>query len=252
MSQLLNIPYKIYYHYKILGFQGGSLLFKRYIRQFEYFDILLSKYLHPVRLRNNTTDITVFYQVFLAKSYELNYRIEPKFIIDCGANIGLATVFFKNKFPNAKVIAIEPEDSIFKLLQENTQKYNDVHCVKSGIWDKSANLIIKESNDGNWVFTVEEVDYENESTIAAISITEIMKKYKIDTIDILRIDIEGSEKEVFENNFEYWLSKTKVLIIELHDGLKAGASKSFFIAITKYNFVMSRKGENLIFHFNNH
>ncbi len=252
MNQVLNIPHKIYSHYKILGFQGGSLLFKRYIRQFKYFDILLSKYLFPVRLRNNTSDITVFYQVFLAKSYELNYRINPKVIIDCGANIGLATVFFKNKFPNAKVISIEPEDSNFKLLQENTQKYHDVHCVKSGIWNKHANLIIKENNDGNWGFMVEEVDYENENTISAISITQIMNQYGIDAIDILKIDIEGSEKDLFEDNFEFWLSKTKVLIIELHDGLKAGASKSFFSAITKYNFSMSKKAENLIFYFNNH
>lgn len=247
--EILNLPYKIVTHYRELGYQGALLLFKRYIKKYKYFSILLPKYKYPISLRNNTSDVTVFYQVFLAKSYQLNYKDDPKIIIDCGANIGLSVAFFKNRFPNAKVIAIEPEFSNFEMLKINTKSYDDVFCVNSGIWNKSTNLIIKDNDFGNWGFMVEEVDYENENTVSAISMDEIISKFEIEQIDILKIDIEGSEKELFEKSFENWLKITKVLIIELHDGLRDGASKAFFKAISEYEFSMVRKNENLIFYF---
>jgi hypothetical protein len=68
-----------------------------------------------------------------------------------------------------------------------------------------------------------------------------------DTIDILKLDIEGSEKEVFEAGFEYWLPRTKAIIIELHDHMRAGASKALFNAIGKYDFSFNMQHENLIF-----
>ena len=246
---ILNLPFKLVTHYRALGYQGTLLLFKRYIKRYKYFSILLPKYKHPIFLRNNTTDITVFYQMFLAKSYHLNYNVDPKIIVDCGANIGLSVAYFKNRFPNSKVIAIEPEFSNFEMLKINTKSYDEVFCINSGIWNKSTNLIIKNSDYGNWGFMVEEVDYKNEYTVEAISINEIISQFEIEQIDILKIDIEGSEKELFEKNFENWLKLTKVLIIELHDGLREGASKSFFKAISEYEFTMARKDENLIFYF---
>jgi len=250
MIEILNLPYKIIKHYRILGFQGSLLLFKRYIKRFKSFNIKLTNYKYSVILRNNTTDISVFYQVFLERSYQFNIKAEPRVIIDCGANIGLSTVFFKHRYPKAKVIAIEPEISNFKMLELNTKMYNNVHCLNYGIWNKSTNLIIKDNNLGNWGFMVEEVDYKNETTIPAISIDEIIEKFNIKQIDILKNDIEGSEKELFQENFKTWLSKTKLLIIELHDGLNNGSSKSFFSAISNYEFSMIRKNENLVFFFN--
>lgn len=246
--QVLILPYKIVSHFQVLGTQGILLLFKRNFKFLKSLKIVLPKYRYPILLRNNTTDVCVFYQVFLAKSYDVSIEIEPKVIIDCGANIGLSTIYFKNRFPDAKIIAIEPEISNFELLKKNTEKYNDIFCVNSGVWNKSTNLKIKEGNNGNWGFVLEEVNYQNANTISAVSIYEIIQNYKISQIDILKIDIEGSEKELFEMNFENWLKITQILIVELHDGLREGASKSFFKAISKYDFSMSRKNENLIFY----
>lgn len=251
MLQILILPYKIVSHFQVLGVQGVLFLFKRHIKFIKSFSILLPKYKYPILLRNNTTDVCVFYQVFLAKSYDIFYGLDPKVIIDCGANIGLSVLFYKNKFPDAKIIAVEPEISNFELLQKNTERYNNIFCIKRGIWNRSTDLVIKEGNKGNWDFVTEEVNSKNSNVnkISAVSINEIINTYNIEQIDILKIDIEGSERELFDMNFEKWLKITKVLIIELHDGLKPGASKSFFKAVSKYDFHMSRKNENLIFYF---
>lgn len=67
------------------------------------------------------------------------------------------------------------------------------------------------------------------------------------TIDILKLDIEGSEKEVFESNYAYWLPRTRAIFLEMHDQMRKGASKAVFKAISEFNFSFSMNHENLIF-----
>ena len=74
-----------------------------------------------------------------------------------------------------------------------------------------------------------------------------MKNNNIDSIDIFKIDIEGSEKELFEMNYEYWLPKTKCLIVETHDRMKPGCSESVLNTIRKYDFEKIESGENIVF-----
>ena len=71
---------------------------------------------------------------------------------------------------------------------------------------------------------------------------------RVNIIDILKIDIERSEKKIFaDSNVHNWLNKVKVLIIELHDRYKKGGSYYFFKAISKYYWHFTFRGENLIF-----
>jgi FkbM family methyltransferase len=200
----------------------------------------------PFYLRNKTTDIPAFYDVFTEKEYDINLINDPKTIIDCGANIGLSTVFFKNKYPEATLIAVEPELSNYQLLVKNTQNFPDVHCLNYGVWNKSAILDVQDVGLGNWGFVTNEVMVETEKTIKAISISEIIRKYNIDTIDILKIDVEGSEREIFQENTDQWLSKVKILIVELHDHMRSGCSESFYSAMNKFDYNMTPQGNNLI------
>jgi len=206
----------------------------------------IKNYKHPIYLRNDSSDVHVFSQVIYDKEYELKYRVKPTVIVDCGANIGLATVFFKNKFPDAKIIAIEPESSNFKILQKNTEKYDDVHCLQSGIWSKSTILKISDAKRGNWGFTVEETNETGPHTIPAISIDGIMEKFKLDHIDILKMDIEGSEKEVFTQNADKWLPHVKVMVIEFHDATVENCAKTFYKALENYNYETKTHRESIV------
>lgn len=174
-----------------------------------------------IYLRTNTTDIHVYHQIFMRGDYETSFPFYPKTIIDCGANIGLATVYFKNKYPNAKIISIEPEESNFNMLIKNCQGYHDIYCLKSGIWNENTYLNVVDNGYGHWGFATEKTSHEN-NKVSGVTIDYIMNKFNIDEVDILKIDIEGSEKELFEKNIENWIEKVKVIIIELHDrnGLK--------------------------------
>jgi FkbM family methyltransferase len=233
---------RIYYLtqlYTRFGYRGILFYLKCFFKWNQTISFSHDNYLHPITLRNNTTDIPTFEEVIVNQNCSIKYDFEPEVIIDCGAHIGLASVFFINKFPKSKIISIEPEQSNFEMLLKNTKDYGNIHCLNCGVWNKSANLLIKDNEFGNWAFSVEEVDFCNENTIPAITINDIMKRYNFDKIDILKINIEGSEKELFESNFEEWLSKTKIVIIDLHDSIRNGASRSFFKALSNYNFSLS-------------
>ena len=77
------------------------------------------------------------------------------------------------------------------------------------------------------------------------------KILNVKKLDILKIDIEGAEHELFKNNYDTWLPNTRCLIIELHDRMRNRSSQNFFKAISKYDFSYSHQGENLVFINNN-
>ena len=248
MLNPIDFLHLIYKHYKVLGSAGISLLIKRFIFRGRLIKIKVRDYPQPIYLRNNTSDITVFYQIFLEKSYSIAYTCQPETIIDCGANIGLSSIFFSLKFPNARIIAIEPELSNYELLLKNTNSISNIVVLNAGIWNKPTALKIENSDNSKWEIQVSETSDLTEKSISAVSIQELMNKYKFLEIDILKVDIEGSEKELFETNYETWIPSTRIMIIELHDNLRKGASKSFFKAMSNYDFKMVKKKENLIFY----
>jgi FkbM family methyltransferase len=232
-------------YYRVFGWAGIVLTFKLKLQKnIEFRHPSLA---HPLFFRNHTSDFYTFQHQHIDGEYNMEFGT-PTVIFDLGANIGMATIFFKNKFPDALVVSVEPEKSNFELLVKNTEKYDKVSRYNNGIWNRSTNLMIDDQGLGNWGFMVKEVDYENERTIKAKSIHDIMKEQNVDHIDVLKIDIEGSEKELFEKDFDLWMPKVKLMIIELHDVLRAGASKSFFLALNNYNYALYPKGACLIVH----
>lgn len=246
MKKLIGFIKKSLFHYYRFGIEGVKFYLKIKYNKDQFLKINLKEVGVPLYLRNKTSDIPAFYDVFTENEYELNLIKKPKTIIDCGANIGLATAYFKGEYPDAKIISVEPEQDNYELLQKNTESLSNVHCLNYGVWNKSALLEVHDVGLGNWGFTTTEVQFENESTIEAISISEIIDRYKIDTIDILKIDVEGSEREIFQENTDEWLSKVKILIVELHDHMRSGCSESFYSAMNKFDYNMTPQGNNLI------
>jgi len=241
-EQLLNYAS----HYRKFGWNGVKIL-KEVSRNTDgIFSVQLKGIRHPFFLRGKSSDIPIFYQIFYYKEYEVSYKFSPKYILDLGANIGLASIYFRNVYPDAIIVAVEPDSENFNMLLKNTEVYDDIHCIKYGVWNKSTNLEIIDRDKGEWRYSTKEVEFENEHTVKAISIEDIIEKFNIPYIDIIKMDIESAEKEVFEGHHEKWLPKVKSLIIELHDTYKEGCSKSLFNALINYNFSTRLKGENII------
>ena len=206
---------------------------------------------HPLFLRRKTSDFDVFKQVIYNQEYKIHTGFDAEYIIDAGGNIGLASVHFKNRFPNAKIICVEPESGNFEMVQKNTKPYPNIIPVKAGVWNKTTYLKIIDSSVASWGFMVKETAADDPTALPAVSIGDLMRTYHFPRIDILKMDIEGSEKEVFEENYDEWLSKTRILLVETHDGMRKNAAKTLFRALDKYDYQLGTSGENLLIYLNN-
>jgi len=210
-------------------------------------EIYFEQILYPIKLRSGTSDIRTFEDVFFDRIYHFNVGFTPQFILDCGANIGLSSIYFKNWFPDAFILAVEPEDSNYRLLEHNlSYYYPTVECLQRGVWNKNTKLSIKNPDGDKWAFMVGESDGSGNESVTSVTITDILNKYGREKIDILKIDIEGSELELFSDNYEYWLPRTQVIMIELHDNIRSGCGKSFFTALSNYNFTLHLNGNTII------
>ena len=214
--------------------------------------IYLRKVVFPIHLRSKSSDLLVFHQIFTFQEYDIKIGFVPKFIIDAGANIGLASVFFSNKFPESKIVAIEPERSNFEMLERNTKHYSNIFLLKRVLTNEpNLSFDVIDKGYGNWGFVtaIKELKYSGKliETVKTITIDEILIDNNLEYLDLLKIDIEGGEKQLFDTNYESWLPKTRCVIIELHDGINKGSSKSFFKAISKFDFSYYNRGENLLF-----
>src|SRR5262249_22735601 len=87
-----------------------------------------------VTLRGATTDVYCFDKVFLAQEYASTFPVAPKTVVDGGANIGMATLYFANKFPTARIIAIEPESDNARLLRRNCAGLANVTIIEAALW----------------------------------------------------------------------------------------------------------------------
>jgi FkbM family methyltransferase len=201
-----------------------------------------------VTVRAQTTDVRCLEKIFLHQEYKPLFSIAPKVIVDGGANIGLSTLFFAREYPQAKIIAIEPELSNFTMLQKNCGHLPHVTLVRGAIWSKTTPLVIGNPSGEKWSFTV-----TNSSTPATASATEVeavtipslLHRLGETHIDLLKLDIEGAERDLFMNGAEAWIGAVSVIIIELHDWMQPGCSKEFYAAIGARYFSQSVRGENI-------
>jgi FkbM family methyltransferase len=205
---------------------------------------------YPVILRGQTTksDVRMFEQIFYTKDYEIAIPIEPKIIVDLGANVGFASLYFSNRFPTSSIVALEPNKENFEAAYENVKRYENIRLIHGAAWHKVEEVSVVDKGHGEAAFMIE--PGRGERTVNTYTVKSIMDIMKTDCIDVLKIDIEGSEKEIFDYGYEEWLPKTKIVIVETHDRYRKGTSKSVLTAICKYDFSLEISGENLVFYNN--
>ena len=205
-------------------------------------------------LRIDDSDIRVFKQIFVDNEYDsLNLPETAKTIIDLGANIGLSVFFFIKKFPDARIVAVEPDAVNFSIMEKNLEKFSkSVSLLQAAIWptDGEVTLVTEDDNHaslGAWGVRTEASNGNPALSVKAVSIPTIMKQYDMDFVDILKVDIEGAEYELFEKNYEDWIDKVGLVIIETHDRFKPNSEAVVRKALKGRFDELPMKGENLFF-----
>ena len=200
---------------------------------------------HPIWLRAGTSDISTFLMVLDGKEYDFAVD-RPSVIIDAGANIGLASIWFASKFPEARILAIEPEKSNYELLVRNVEPLHHVTPIHAALWTHRGTLAIDDPRrEGSWAFQTRELaDLPHSAeSVSCLSLADLISEYDLGWIDLLKVDIEGAEKEVFSSPSE-WIGSVGAIAIELHDRFKTGCARSFYAAVSDFP-VEQTMGENV-------
>ena len=224
-----------------------------------FYDKKISEFLR-VEIRESIDSITAD-QVFTYNYYDLTFLrryndlltaydkivSEKKIplILDCGANIGLSSLFFARDFPKAKVLAIEPEKNNFVMMKSNCKKFKNVKPLNAAIGSEVGYATIDDNFADNNAFITTR-NSKNKGDIKILSINKVLLDNKDLLPFIVKIDIEGFEKDLFSANTE-WVERFKLLIIETHDWMfpTQANSNNFLKVISKHNRDFVHKGENI-------
>jgi FkbM family methyltransferase len=236
------------FHHRLFGNRGIALAARaRMSGQPMEVTVAMNGVSHPIHLRMRSSDLSLFEEILMDHEYEFVFDHSPSVIVDAGANIGLTSVFFANRFPQARVISIEPEAANYQMLLRNTANYRNIVAVQAALWREDMPLKMHDPGDGDWGFQTRPLDGSHASapTVPGMTIASLMRRFDIDHIDVLKIDIEGAEKEVFETSGD-WIDKVGTVIVELHDRTTQGCSRAAYAALTAFPFEF-RKGETVFF-----
>ena len=196
--------------------------------------------LYPIDLRIGTTDADVYRQIFLEQEYAAIVDPAARVIVDCGANVGYTSAYLLSRMPDARVVAIEPFPANAALCRRNLAPYGSrATVIEAAIWSRCTRLVLDHPGGNEWGVQVRAARPGETGELEAIDIPSL----GLGQIDILKVDIEGSEADLFGEGTEGWLPDVRSIAIELHG---AACERVFEAAMAGYASERSQSGELMI------
>ena len=198
----------------------------------------------PLWLRIGSTDINVAGKILLEREYELPLSRDPRVIVDAGAYTGISSRWFAARYPNATIVALEPGAANFELLRRNIRQETRIVSVREALWCKDELVsMTEEAGDGAWALRV--AHHGSAEPVRATTVTTLMQRLGLDRIDLLKLDIEGSEVEVFQSGAQDWLPYVEAIAVETHDRFRTGSRAAVLQACV--DFAAREVGSETVF-----
>lgn len=177
--------------------------------------ILLKNKFYNVHFKNYS-DFGLLYEVVIRDSYNIEslLQLDPKHVVDLGANSGISAIYLNALFPNATVHCYEPDPHTFSQLQLNTGHLSNVNGHQEVVSNKKGHIEFLSDPKSNVTSSL----IRRNSRQVPISVKSRCLYSVLDKIgapiDLLKVDIEGSEEIVFRDFEDF--GKIRNLIGELH------------------------------------
>ena len=218
------------------------------------------KRMGPFAIRPRTSDWEVVHQVFVDRQYDLAMFAQDAWIraeyerilasgrtpliVDLGANIGASALWYAMAYPDARVVAVEPDRSNADLCRRNTAGHN-VEVLTAAVGATPGYVSVSGDDEEKWATRTARDDH---GSTRICLVNDIVSEVPNATLFIVKVDIEGFESDLFSGNTE-WVQQAAAVIIEPHDWMMPGAATSrpfqrLFGALDRDLLI---RGENLVY-----
>jgi FkbM family methyltransferase len=152
----------------------------------------------PIALAGRT-EVDVLHEVATSDEYGPTDTVPARTIVDLGAHVGLATLRLLAAHPDAHVLAVEADPELIPRLRENVREL-PVKVVHAAVGGESGTRTLYRASDVTWGNSLRRVlPSQVPVTVPAATLDDVLEREGIDTVDLLKIDIEGGEWEVFDD-----------------------------------------------------
>lgn len=185
---------------------------------------------HTICLREGWPDFDSFGEIFIRDVYGIvvDHITDCRTIIDLGGNIGLAALYFAIKYPQSRIVSVEPLPQNFQLLWRNLEGLiSSRRCMplQAAVWSSAKNLVADPSKPAERynAFAVREpaAGTSADGPVSGLTMATIIGQSGFGAIDLVKIDIEGAETELFRGDLD-WLTQTRAVAIEFHGDSRRG------------------------------
>jgi FkbM family methyltransferase len=214
---LLDLTSVLSYRRYLIGSEGGE--------SGEH-DLICLGFRSPIRsrvwLRGRSSDFYTVDELLVTGVYkDVLQRVESaRYIVDLGANIGIASLLFASRYPDSEVFAVEADPDNFAILKRNLaalESRGRARAINRAVWSLDVALAVAPP-PGTKSFSRIAVNADiagASRTVAGVTMGEILEQCGFPRVDILKIDIEGAETELFKGEHD-WLDRVGVIAIEFH------------------------------------
>ncbi len=249
-----------------LGFTSGCWAYYLYARhriirrsRWSCRRIRLPNVAHPVWLRPGLVDWLIMESIFIDREYdplsephnmamdrrqkEIVDQGKTPLIIDCGANVGLSAVWLSVRFPDATVIAVEPERANFDILSRTAKNFANIIPVHAAISDRMSRVALSNHTGTPWAWRTQEAD---SGGVIAVTIRHLVGLDSRYSLMAVKVDIEGFEVNLFRDGAA-WVDDLPLLVFEMHDWLHpcSGSGHAFFSTLSRHPRDYLLHGENV-------
>jgi len=186
-------------------------------------------------VRPNTPDVAIAASS-LGDEYEPLKKIFDSeydgLIIDAGGYIGTAAIKLSDFYPKARIVTVEPSTENYNVLLRNIRNYPRISAIKAALVPKNKpGVFLSNRGTGQWGYTIVEKPLDNAQAVPVenvltITLSDICSEFKAQEIGILKLDIEGAEKELLTQGAKE-LERTYAVFAELHDRITHGCTEAF-------------------------
>lgn len=176
--------------------------------------------------RSGSTDPFVIYQILLKggkrAEYYVPHALKPKTILDIGSNIGASIIYFHELFPEAKIYGFEPHPDTFRILQKNVANLSGVSVFNFGLGATNQRMAVPADNVNFGAFNTRGEFKDRGQPAAPVEcevrrLDEVLREVGIADVDLIKIDCEGAEADVFSTLPDEILNRCRWIVGEFHD-----------------------------------